>query len=970
MKKIFYFLASAIVALGAMACQNEVDESINPNTQSDVVSFTVAFDEATRIAMTTEGKTANFAFEADDVLYVWPRSTNSLMPFDPHNEPYVFTTEDGETFSCKSAELVEALEETDNHAIVSNARYRMIDSYKGIDGFLFCNAQANDWNIPTDISGKVTLNMLNSVLKLTVPEDTEATLVYSDGISLPFIKVSEDGDTSLSTQIVLASGDHMVAVVYAEGGTLSYSINDVVVKSITKDFEAGKIYNLGTLGYEFTTINTKEQLIAFAEHVNAGNNYKDKTVKLGQSIDLEGEILAPIGNSKANAFRGNFDGQGNTISNFTVEHAEVAGLFGMLAGGSIKNLNVNKATIYGNSYAGGIVAWVQATSYQGWQGAADAVVDNCNVTYTEITSTVINNDNAAKVGGIAGYVVYGTISNSTVANTNITAYRDMGGIAGMANFASSNGKGAVISGNTVGENVTITVDNSTNYNNYTTADQYNVASIVGRISTGAIVENNTGEATIVLPKTAVEELNEQIANSEGNTTITLTEDIVAGENEMITIPAGKTITLNLNGKTISQEKECTASHQLIKNNGTLTITGNGKISFKDTSAGDSTFGWGSYTIHNSGNLTVENGTIEHIGEQAFATHMICAIFQYSGTTTINGGVISTPNYRSVRLWKGNMTINGGEFDGQLWVQAVDNTANLVITDGTFGPNGGDGSSVFVENKTYTVDVEITGGTFTTKLGASNAVKGWVKGGQFGVDPTAYVADGYKAIENEGVWTVNKLEKSGWEISDGTPFYLTQTEDLFVAYNVTLSANKFCLHKVGDTAWGAGAKYGLVTAGTKNENTAIGLYSANWAGDITIDNANTTAHDIYFDKANSRLYVLTVGKTPAEITAPTNATSYNIAGTMNNWGGNIEGYKFTYAGDDVWHIVVEFAKDAEFKVQTNNDWNKPNYGIGGIQDNVGKSLFSGSDNAKVKAAGTYEIWVVPAHGGTPLYIIKK
>ena len=213
------------------------------------------------------------------------------------------------------------------------------------------------------------------------------------------------------------------------------------------------------------------------------------------------------------------------------------------------------------------------------------------------------------------------------------------------------------------------------------------------------------------------------------------------------------------------------------------------------------------------------------------------------------------------------------------------------------------------------------------------------------------------------------EPSDWEISDGTRFFTTETTDLFVAKNVTLSANNFCIHKVGDNAWGAGAKYGLVTGATKKENTAIGLYSANWSNDITISNAKTTAHDIYFDKANSRLYVMTVGKTPDTVAEPTNSNSYNIAGTMNNWGSNLNGYKFTYSGDNVWHLVVNFAANVEFKVQLNNAW-ATSYGINNMQGDVGKKLFSGSDNAKVNTAGTYEIWVIPAHGDAPLYIIKR
>ena len=212
-------------------------------------------------------------------------------------------------------------------------------------------------------------------------------------------------------------------------------------------------------------------------------------------------------------------------------------------------------------------------------------------------------------------------------------------------------------------------------------------------------------------------------------TVTVLADIVLAETA--TVPAGKTITLDLNGKTVFQEKACTASYEMILNKGNLTIK-NGTISFKDTSAGDPSFGWGSYTVRNEGTLVVEDATIEHLGAQSFATHMICAIFQYSGFTTINGGKISTPNYRSVRLWKGDMTVNDGTFEGQLWVQAVDNTADLAINGGTFAPRGNDGSSVFVSNSSNDVEFNVTGGTFTTKIGCSDATKlaGAITGGLF------------------------------------------------------------------------------------------------------------------------------------------------------------------------------------------------------------------------------------------------
>ena len=268
--------------------------------------------------------------------------------------------------------------------------------------------------------------------------------------------------------------------------------------------------------------------------------------------------------------------------------------------------------------------------------------------------------------------------------------------------------------------------------------------------------------------------------------IILLDDVVL-EGSLV-IPAGKVVTLNLDGHTISQSKECVGSYSMIENKGTLVITGNGKVSFTDTSAGDPTFGWGSYTIYNTGTLVVENGTIEHLGEQAFATHMICAIFQYSGSTTINGGVISTPAYRSARLWMGEMVINGGEFDGQLWVQSVDSTSKLTINGGTFGPNGRDGSSVFVGNidntgVSHAVEFTVTGGSFTTKIGcndATNLTGKLIVGGSFSESAvantnSALVAEGYKFGANGDV-----VEIVNYEAQIGNVKYETLAEAIAAA----------------------------------------------------------------------------------------------------------------------------------------------------------------------------------------------
>lgn len=266
-------------------------------------------------------------------------------------------------------------------------------------------------------------------------------------------------------------------------------------------------------------------------------------------------------------------------------------------------------------------------------------------------------------------------------------------------------------------------------------------------------ENNAEVVTVSDAADLQEAINNIQTGTEGN--IKLEGDIVLGAlaglisakaDEPVAprygllIPEGKSLILDLNGCTISQEVQCTASYSMIENNGTLTIAdskSNGKISFKDTGSGDSTFGWGSYTISNNGNLVVNGGTIEHIGQQntpGNVVHMYCAIQQNNANavTTINGGTISTPTYRSIRISRGSAHIKGGNMVGQVWAQPADENVVLNIEYGNFRPSGVDMSSVFIENDSRDVTFAVTGGFFSTKIGCSlpDNLAGTVTGGTF------------------------------------------------------------------------------------------------------------------------------------------------------------------------------------------------------------------------------------------------
>lgn len=252
--------------------------------------------------------------------------------------------------------------------------------------------------------------------------------------------------------------------------------------------------------------------------------------------------------------------------------------------------------------------------------------------------------------------------------------------------------------------------------------------------------------------------------------------------EPLILEEGKSMTLDLNGHTISMEKECTGSYNMITNRGSLTIVDNpvpvpvrskvrsaangdaakGRISFKDTGSGDNTFVWGSYTINNCGTLTVEGGVIENLSEHnanGSVVHMYCTINQSSGTTIVNGGTVSNPTYRSIRINRGALIVNGGVMEGQVWLQPNLGDATIEVSGGDFSPSGVDGPSIFMANteEDYTVSsAKITGGTFRTDIGSNDptkeGVKGCIKGGTFtetAKDNTnaALIAEGYDFVSN-------------------------------------------------------------------------------------------------------------------------------------------------------------------------------------------------------------------------------
>ncbi|MBQ7415793.1 MAG: starch-binding protein, partial [Oscillospiraceae bacterium] len=141
------------------------------------------------------------------------------------------------------------------------------------------------------------------------------------------------------------------------------------------------------------------QLKWFADQVNGGDNAING--KLIADIDLENTTWTAIGYYCTGGdaddslyYKGIFDGNGYTVSNFTVAGDDSVGLFGYTEIGTIKNLGVINATATGAN-AGAIVG------YNATATVINCYAINCTITgYT--TNAIALNSRRVYVGAVAG----------------------------------------------------------------------------------------------------------------------------------------------------------------------------------------------------------------------------------------------------------------------------------------------------------------------------------------------------------------------------------------------------------------------------------------------------------------------------------------------------------------------------------------------------------------------------------------
>ena len=523
-----------------------------------------------------------------------------------------------------------------------------------------------------------------------------------------------------------------------------------------------------------------------ADAFAAANKTGDTVIELLDDINMTGKNWTPVG---VDGYYGQgvitLNGNGKTITGLSAPL--FAGGFAGKSGIVIKDLTIAGADINDTTNNQGIGAFINCVD-----SMTRIELDNCHLKNSKIVSTGgarvggligwtsgYNNQNEGPVDTKV------TLTNCSVENVTIEAKGSVGGLIGHAGAnpatyhtitgctvkdstlkCTETGKswrvGDLVGTANVGQ---VTVDAATSASqNFLTQENASTQkpedSIFGRKEVGTdglmiignkvvaagtaygdIVNKNANEVLVevskghwVKPKEdtvamigAKEYPTLTAAINEANTGDTV--KLVNNVTENVTIPAAKTITLDLNGMTLTNVDDHT-----ILNNGNLTIMGTGRVDNISHAKGalynkgtvvinGGTFdrsrengmnkgesgqnSW--YTIKNVGTMTINDGaTVQTAGNNA-------ALGKFS--SLVSNGYFNANDYNTNKgLDQPILTIDGGTFRGGLNTIKNDDRAKLTINGGTFSNY----YQAVVQNHNI---AEITGGTFTAASDANTETYG-------------------------------------------------------------------------------------------------------------------------------------------------------------------------------------------------------------------------------------------------------
>lgn len=429
-------------------------------------------------------------------------------------------------------------------------------------------------------------------------------------------------------------------------------------------------------------------------------------------------------------------------------------------------------------------------------------------------------------------------------------------------YAEKDGKGGVLM-----EGMTAARDNSLimleDDLNYVTGDLSKVRIVAG---SGVTQEQINALAVASVGDSKYQSLSEAIDAAQNGQTVTL----LADATEDVTVAAGKNITLDLGGKTLTNTnanpKQATltiaqGATATVKNGSVIggtsyyTIQNNGTATLEDVTA--TAGNTGSSMIDNYGALTITSGTYTG-GLDTVKNEPNAKLAITGGTFTLTKGTSS--GFTGVVFNYGDLTISGGEFIqgdksapyGQAQVIHTDKdksgsaVPSTVISGGTF-KNLCTRSTAWAVRATNAAAgaTKVSGGTFNKSISEGYCADGFIptknSDGTYGVKEGHYVAQvGSKKYET--LADAIRLAAKGKTITLLTD--VEQNTQLTINKNITLDLNGKAITNTVDI-WGDNANAILsITNSAKVTITGDGTidakendcYTINVVkGDLTIEN---------------------------------------------------------------------------------------------------------------------------------------
>ena len=669
---------------------------------------------------------------------------------------------------------------------------------------------------------------------------------------------SETGSTCLEAPQYMGASDLVLYAVYVDavakiGNTYYETVQDAIDSAGTAETTIEILRNV-TLGQTIgktqadqnITINlNKYTLASTSTSLATIENRGNLTLTGAGSVTSSGYVaMKNLGKGTINVSNATVKGKNYAISNnSTASTAEKPSV--KLTSGTIESTGATALYNFSSGYvylAGGTVKNTGVSSCIVSISTGTIHVDGATVLKEGTKNYAINNTKEGKI----------IITKGSVTATQTTAiYMKNGTITIGKNDSTVSTTSPVISGGLYGLYKTDTVTSNFYDGIIKGADGKAIYGLIDNMPTGYNVQKTTedGIQSAILVKANYAEydsnnnivtyyptLSSAFTNATSDNTIKPLKNVT--ETVAVTMPAEKSLILDLNGKTISISTTIT-------NNGTLQVNDStNKGNLKTTKS-----------ITNTGNIIVNSGNI--VGSGSVQTMINDAT---TANITINGGVVSAvadANIVTLYNKSGEIMINGGTVTSKY--RCITNTtanASITITGGTVSAVGGS-KITYQAEAVYAAagTLNVSGGNLSAEKGeytsawavqSGSTAKSTITGGTFSGETLGLAIYGNADISNATVIC-----------NEGTAIINYGTETVNFT-NVTTKATKAGISSIkagkiniisgniqGDTT-GIYASLGTITLGTNETTPSVSTTVPSVVGGTYGVNIESTATFNFYD----------------------------------------------------------------------------------------------------------------------------